>query len=175
MANPPGVPPHYIRQLDGSYSAPSRLAVTVNPGFAVGHFESTAKPTAVTPPPTKYNKFHVSAASERTADGIVFDSKLEKAAYILLQSLNITFTRQPEYVLQEKFDLNGEHYRAIIYKGDFLLPRASGDLLIDMKGMITKEFAIKRKLLIFRYKIELHCFKSVPTLRQFLIDHGITH
>lgn len=108
---------------------------------------------------SKYN------AKKVVIDDIKFDSKAEAAYYQQLKLLKMTgevvsFNLQPEFVLQESFRKNGKLYRAIKYKADFLVLYKDGhEELIDVKGMLTKEFRIKQKLFEMRYMQSIKCLK----------------
>ncbi|HDU6608659.1 TPA: DUF1064 domain-containing protein [Listeria monocytogenes] len=107
---------------------------------------------------SKYN------AKKVVIDNIKFDSKAE-AAYQQLKLLKLTgevtsFDLQPEFTLQDSFRKNGKLYRAIKYKADFLVRYSDGhEELIDIKGMLTKEFRIKQKLFEMRYMQSIKCLK----------------
>lgn len=108
---------------------------------------------------SKYN------AKKVVIDNIKFDSKAEAAYYQQLKLLKmsgevVSFDLQPEFVLQESFRKNGKLYRAIKYKADFLVRYSDGhEELIDIKGMLTKEFRIKQKLFEMRYMQSIKCLK----------------
>ncbi|EEO1088706.1 DUF1064 domain-containing protein [Listeria monocytogenes] len=108
---------------------------------------------------SKYN------AKKVVIDNIKFDSKAEAAYYQQLKLLKmsgevVSFDLQPEFVLQESFRKNGKLYRAIKYKADFLVLYKDGhEELIDVKGMLTKEFRIKQKLFELRYMQSIKCLK----------------
>jgi hypothetical protein len=99
----------------------------------------------------KFNKFHVSPKADRTIDGIVFASKLEMKVYLWLKEAGLEFTRQPRYVLQPKFELNGKKYREICYVGDFLV----NGVVVDAKGVETDGFKIKEKLLAGVHRLQI--------------------
>ncbi|EAD0538183.1 DUF1064 domain-containing protein [Listeria monocytogenes] len=109
---------------------------------------------------SKYN------AKKVVIDNIKFDSKAEAAYYQQLKLLKmsgevVSFDLQPEFVLQESFRKNGKLYRAIKYKADFLVLYKDGhEELIDVKGMLTKEFRIKQKLFELRYMQSIKCLKQ---------------
>ncbi len=90
-------------------------------------------------------------------DGHTFDSKAEAKYYQQLKRLQQanqieSFKLQPRYLLQEGFKKNGKTYRAIHYKADFEVHKLDGTVeIIDIKGAITKEFSIKRKLFEMKY------------------------
>lgn len=108
---------------------------------------------------SKYN------AKKVVIDNIKFDSKAEAAYYEQLKLLKmsgevVSFDLQPEFILQDSFVKNGKLYRAIKYKADFLVRYSDGhEELIDIKGMLTKEFRIKQKLFELRYMQSIKCLK----------------
>lgn len=108
---------------------------------------------------SKYN------AKKVVIDNIKFDSKAEAAYYQQLKLLKMTgevvsFDLQPEFILQDSFRKNGKLYRAIKYKADFFVRYSDGhEELIDVKGMLTKEFRIKQKLFELRYMQSIKCVK----------------
>lgn len=118
-------------------------------------------------------KYHVSPKEERTCDGIVFDSKLELTAYQRLKQLGVPFDRQPVFELQPAFKgPEGATVRAIKYVADFAVKDRDGKtLIIDMKGMLTKEYKLKQKLMAFRGLV-IHNIKTLPQLVAFLVQHG---
>ncbi|MGE8207731.1 DUF1064 domain-containing protein [Heyndrickxia sp. NPDC080065] len=90
-------------------------------------------------------------------DGITFDSKAEAVYYNQLKWLKQAkqikdFKLQPRYILQEAFSKNGKNFRKIEYVADFEVLKLDGSVeVIDIKGVETKEFAIKRKLFERKY------------------------
>ena len=100
------------------------------------------------------NKF---GARKVTVDGITFDSLAESKYYQQLKWLKQAkqikdFKLQPRYILQEGFKKNGKTFRSIAYKADFEVHNLDDSVqIIDIKGAITKEFAIKRKLFERKY------------------------
>ena len=114
----------------------------------------------------KYN------AIRTTVKEITFASKREAARYILLLELaklgEITNLQlQPAFVLQEKFTYDGATtittskgkakavpviIQAMKYIADFRYTDKEGnDIIEDVKGMPTTEFALKFKLFIYKY------------------------
>ncbi len=91
-------------------------------------------------------------------DNIKFDSKAEANRYIELKLLEKSgkisdLELQPKFELQEKYINNkGEKIRAITYKADFCYLERNKIVVEDVKGVITKEFAIKKKLFEYKYK-----------------------
>ncbi|EGC8271565.1 DUF1064 domain-containing protein [Listeria monocytogenes] len=108
---------------------------------------------------SKYN------AKKVVIDNVKFDSKAEAAYYQQLKLLKMTgevvsFDLQPEFILQDSFVKNGKKYHAIKYRADFLVLYKDGhEELIDVKGMLTKEFRIKQKLFELRYMQSIKCLK----------------
>lgn len=111
---------------------------------------------------SKYNNKKVVYA------GITFDSKAERDYYLYLLELKgrgivTDIQLQPSFLLQEKFRKNGKLYREIAYKADFEVTYADGHIeIVDVKGMVTKDFAIKQKLFEYKY----------PELRLLLMAHS---
>lgn len=111
---------------------------------------------------SKYNNKKVVYA------GITFDSKAERDYYLYLLDLKqrgivTDIQLQPSFLLQEKFRKNGKLHREITYKADFEVTYADGHVeIIDVKGMVTKDFAIKQKLFEYKY----------PELRLLLVAYS---
>ena len=111
-----------------------------------------------------YNKYN---NKKTIVDGIKFDSEMESHYYIYLKQLKeigevIDFILQPTYLLQEGFNLNGKRIRAITYKADFKVIYKDGhEEVNDVKGKLTEEFKIKRKMLLYRYRdINFKCVQE---------------
>ena len=111
-----------------------------------------------------YNKYN---NKKTIVDGIKFDSEMESHYYIYLKHLKeigevVDFILQPTYLLQEGFNLNGKRIRAITYKADFKVIYKDGhEEVIDVKGKLTEEFKIKRKMLLYRYRdINFKCVQE---------------
>ena len=111
-----------------------------------------------------YNKYK---NKKTIVDGIKFDSEMESHYYIYLKQLKemgevVDFVLQPTYLLQEGFNLNGKRIRPITYKADFKVIYKDGhEEVIDVKGKLTEEFKIKRKMLLYRYRdINFKCVQE---------------
>ena len=111
-----------------------------------------------------YNKYN---NKKTIVDGIKFDSEMESHYYLYLKQLKeigevVDFVLQPSYLLQEGFDLNGKRIRPITYKADFKVIYKDGhEEVIDVKGKLTEEFKIKRKMLLYRYRdINFKCVQE---------------
>ena len=98
-------------------------------------------------------------------EGITFDSKKEGEYYLKLKELEKKGTikdleLQKEYVLQDKFKINGKTRREIRYKCDFTYFTTEDNKLhvVDIKSPYTakdKVYRIKKKMFEYRYGIEL--------------------
>lgn len=104
---------------------------------------------------TKYNSKKVEI------DGYTFDSQIEARYYQRLKWLQehkeiLFFRLQPRYLLQEAFKKNGRTYRKIEYIADFEIHHLDGSIeVVDVKGMETEAFKIKKKLFEKKYPHKL--------------------
>lgn len=147
--------------------------------------KTAAAPSAPPPavPEPKRGRIRVSKAVERTVDGIVFDSKMEAKLYrdLLGWIGKDAFSLQPKFCLQPAFaDSKGKKHREIAYVGDFLIgpswkegePLTEKHILIDVKGMLTEVYKLKRKLFLFRYQRPIIEVKKSSDLLRVLSEHG---
>jgi len=94
-------------------------------------------------------------------DGHVFDSQIEARYYQQLKWLQehkqiLFFRLQPRYLLQEAFTKNGKLHRKIEYVADFEVHHLDGSIeVVDVKGMETEAFKIKKKLFERKYPHKL--------------------
>lgn len=94
-------------------------------------------------------------------DGITFDSKKEANRWAELKLLErageISFLeRQPSFVLIPKQVRDGKVIeRQTVYKADFTYQdNKTGETVVeDVKGVRTKEYSLKRKLMLWEYGI----------------------
>lgn len=93
-----------------------------------------------------------------TVNGIQFDSIMESRYYIhllmLLEDKKIkSFERQVTIELQPKFkDFSGKTILPIRYIADFIITHNDGSkTVIDVKGVETPEFKLKKKMFMFKY------------------------
>lgn len=100
----------------------------------------------------------ISKYNNNKVDG--FDSEAERDFSLLLDEMKVSYEMQKEYLLQEKFELNGKKYRPIKYIADFHLYKL--DIVIDIKGFKTADFKLKKKLFEDRYKKELILLTACP-------------
>lgn len=99
-------------------------------------------------------------------NGISFDSQKEADRYDELMLMQCSgaikdLKLQPEFTLQEAFKTPlGEHVRAVRYRADFSYQRATEPdctgivywipVVEDVKGFRTKEYELKKKLMLGR-------------------------
>lgn len=111
---------------------------------------------------SKYNN------QKTIVDDIKFDSKKEADYYCQLKLLKQAgeikdIKLQPKFELQPGFKKNGINHRAITYIADFEVTNKDGTKeIIDIKGVETKVFRIKKKMFEYRYpELELKIIKEV--------------
>jgi hypothetical protein len=111
-----------------------------------------------------YNKFK---NKKTEIDGIKFDSEMESHYYLYLIHLKeigevVDFELQPTYILQEGFTKDGKKIRPITYRADFRVIYVDGhEEVIDVKGKVTAEFSLKRKMLLYKYRdINFKCVQE---------------
>ena len=111
-----------------------------------------------------YNKFK---NKKTEIDGIKFDSEMESHYYLYLKELKeegvvVDFELQPAFILQEGFIKDGKKIRPITYKADFEVTYIDGHIeVIDVKGKMTEEFKLKRKMLLYKYRdINFKCVQE---------------
>ena len=91
------------------------------------------------------------------ADSIKFASKLEKRYYEKLK-LMVADEKLVMFLRQPRFDLGG----GVTYAADFLEFHTDGSCrVVDCKGMFTKEFIAKKKIVEDLYPIEVHIVTKV--------------
>lgn len=109
-------------------------------------------------------------------DGHQFHSVAESKYYMKLKWMQQanqikSFKLQPRYLLQESFKKNGKNNRKIEYVADFEVLHLDGTTeVIDVKGVKTEEFNIKRKLFDFRYLDKLTVIGYDSTLGFMELD-----
>ena len=97
-----------------------------------------------------------------TSDGILHDSRKEAVRWmelnILLRAGEITdLKRQVEFVLIPEQRINGKLVeRKCSYLADFVYTDKSGkEVVEDTKGVRTKDYIIKRKLMLYTHGIRI--------------------
>jgi hypothetical protein len=116
-----------------------------------------------------YPKYH---SKKTVVDGITFDSKKEADRYIELRLLEkageISDLRmQVEYELlptqygPDRIMPRGNHKRgpllerAVKYKADFVYTNDGQTVVEDVKGFKTKDYILKRKMMLYFYGIKI--------------------
>lgn len=104
----------------------------------------------------KQNKYHNKKVEY---DGHKFDSKKEMLHYAALKELEkhgyITDLQlQVKFELQPSFKYDGKTIRAITYIADFVYfnIQENKTIVVDVKGFKTKEYMLKKKMFMFKYK-----------------------
>ena len=119
---------------------------------------------------TKYN------AQKTEIDGIEFPSKheanrycelklLERAGEISDLRLQVDFELIPnQYIAEKRYGKNGKELkdkqilleRKVVYRADFVYTDKDGSMVVeDTKGFKTKEYLIKRKLMLYVHGIQI--------------------
>jgi len=94
-------------------------------------------------------------------NGMKFDSRKEYAYYTKLKLLEqsgeiSTLKRQVPFLLLETVKLNDKTYRQTKYIADFTYLDKNGKLhVIDVKGVKTQVYQLKKKLMAWKYGIEI--------------------
>lgn len=110
-----------------------------------------------------FRRFSKYNAKKVEVDGIKFDSKAEAEYYLHLKQ-QVTerqilgFERQKRMLLQEGFTVEGVKgkIRPIFYVVDFIVTENDGTVTyIDVKGVETDVFKLKKKLFMKRYNTAL--------------------
>lgn len=104
----------------------------------------------------KTNKYHNTKAEY---NGIKFDSIKEKNRYVGLKQLEDLgiikdLKLQVKFELQPSYQYNGKTIRAINYYADFTYIMEDKLIVEDTKGYRTKEYLLKKKLLLYKYDID---------------------
>ena len=93
-------------------------------------------------------------------DGITFDSKKEATRYSELKLLQrageiFDLQRQVPFTLIPKQVRDGKTIeRPCVYKADFVYKDKDGtEIVEDVKGVCTKEYRIKKKLMLWQFGI----------------------
>ena len=93
-------------------------------------------------------------------DGITFDSKKEATRYAELKLLQrageiFDLQRQVPFTLIPKQTRDGKVIeRPCVYKADFVYKEKDGtEVVEDVKGVCTKEYRIKKKLMLWQFGI----------------------
>lgn len=114
------------------------------------------------------NKYH--NRKVKTRDGIVHDSRKEAVRWGILKQMEtegkiVCLERQKEFLLippQYEDVATGKRKkrklveRAVSYRADFVYQTENGEIVVeDVKGLRTREYIIKRKLMRYVYGIQI--------------------
>lgn len=128
----------------------------------------------------KRGRIIVSDPCRRTADGIVFDSMIEKDAYLLFkEAFGINnFVIQPKFLLQPGFtDSEGNKIRPIYYVADFAFFTKKKEFknsipskvfVVDIKGMEDPVFKLKHKLFNYKFNKTLYLPKTKKNIKDLI-------
>ena len=102
-------------------------------------------------------------ARKTIIDGITYDSAKEarraQELRLMLKAGIISNLREQvpyELIPAQKNEYGKVIERAVIYKADFVYDDEKGKTVVeDVKGVRTKEFVIKRKLMLYEYGIRI--------------------
>lgn len=112
---------------------------------------------------SRFNKYH---AKKSEADGITFDSRKEMLRYLELKALlergeisdlrrQVPFELLPPIYREEIVHLKTKDktvsrciQRAVKYTADFVYLRDGREIIEDSKGMRTKEYVLKKKMML---------------------------
>lgn len=110
----------------------------------------------------EYGKVSKYRAKKTTIDGIVFDSRKEAARWLELKELEkageiAVLRRQETFVLiPEQRGTDGKLIeRRCTYKADFVYVENGSTVVEDVKGVKTKDYIIKRKLMLWVHGIKI--------------------
>ena len=105
---------------------------------------------------SKYN------AQKTTVDGITYDSRKEairaQELRLMLRAGIISNLREQvpyELIPAQKNEYGKVIERAVVYKADFVYDENGKTVVEDTKGIRTKEYIIKRKLMLYEYGIRI--------------------
>lgn len=107
---------------------------------------------------TSRSKYH---SRKVTVDGVTFDSRKEARRYselLLLERAGAiqNLQRQVKYELIPSQRIDGKVVeRPCSYKADFVYAKDGKTVVEDVKGMRTKEYVIKRKLMLKEHSIRI--------------------
>lgn len=111
-------------------------------------------------------------AKKTVVDGTTFDSRKEADRYIQLRTLEkageieglqmqVEFELIPAQYGPDRITPTGKHKRgpllerAVKYKADFVYTNHGETVVEDVKGFKTKDYIIKRKLMLWRHGIRI--------------------
>lgn len=130
--------------------------------------------------PKAKGRITVSEVSKREADGLVFDSMIEKEAYLLFKEAfgKRNFVIQPKFLLQPGFvDPDGNKVRPIYYVADFAFNTKKTEFtkkippsvfVVDIKGMLDPVFKLKHKMFTYKFNKTLYLPKTKKHIKDLI-------
>lgn len=101
-------------------------------------------------------------AQKRVLDGKEYDSQKEAHRHcelVMLQKAGLISNLQEQVefeLIPKQYETTGELIeRACIYKADFVYTENGNTVVEDTKGCKTKDYIIKRKLMLYKYGIRI--------------------
>lgn len=118
-------------------------------------------------------------ATAVSEDGIDFRSKAERTFYQLIKNTDLDFQYEPKALIlldgfypkvwYEGTKEHKEKVRNMTYTPDFIIKSKGHMFLIEIKGLCTDRYIVKRKLLLDKLKNESHIhFFEVHTKKDML-------
>jgi len=119
------------------------------------------------------NKFN--AKKVTTKDG-VYDSKREYAFKMLLDEHNIEYVMKEKYILQQRFKYGSEAIRDIVIIPDFTF-KVNGEIraIVDVKGMIMRDFRLKVKMLKRHFMLKKCCVPIMMPRNKAEMSETLAH
>jgi hypothetical protein len=130
--------------------------------------------------PRAKGRITVAESSKRQADGITFDSMIEKDAYLLFKEAFGTrkFVIQPKFLLQPGYiDPDCSKVRTIYYIADFAFYTNKTEftkkipeqvVVVDIKGMIDPVFKLKQKMFTYKFNKTLYLPKTKKQIKDLI-------
>lgn len=114
------------------------------------------------------NKFN---AQKTEINWVKFASKIEANVYSFLLSEGVEILElQPKFELQEKYRHEWEAIRAINYVSDFRVLYNWHEFIVEVKGMQTPEWKLKKKMFHKKFPHEkLIVVKSLKEMKSILV------
>jgi len=116
-------------------------------------------------------KIHKYNAKSVVVNNIKFDSKAEASAYEALITAGLEVKLQEVFTIQPAFTDNRIKIRPIQYKSDFsvLSKNKKVSYILDIKGFITQEFKLKKKMMLFNGN-RIICVSTKVDLATFIAE-----
>lgn len=106
----------------------------------------------------RYGSYSKYGNQKVTVDGIKFDSKREASYYLYFKGLERAGTIS-DLQLQTKLDFKIDGKHIFFYRPDFEYNDEFGHHYIDVKGVETPIFKLKKKIIEASYKIKIEVLK----------------